>query len=97
MSNNKGTSSGVYLTNPDNSFDPYTSSNPQPCGIGGFTDIADGSTFKRALCDTEGHLKVDIISGGGSGGDATAANQVLGNASPVTLVRWLLHPVQSML
>ena len=77
MSNtNKGTSSGVYLTNPDNSYSPYTASNPQPAGIGGFTDIADNSTFKRALIDSDGHLKVDIVSGGGGGGgDATAANQ----------------------
>ena len=77
MSNtNKGTSAGVFLTNPDNSYSPYTASNPQPAGIGGFTDIADNSTFKRALIDSDGHLKVDIVSGGGGGGgDATAANQ----------------------
>ena len=77
MSNtNKGTSSGVYLTNPDNSYSPYTASNPQPAGIGGFTDIANNSTFKRALIDSNGHLQVDIVSGGGGGGgDATAANQ----------------------
>ena len=77
MSNtNKGTSAGVFLTNPDNSYTPYTASNPQPAGIGGFTDIADNSTFKRALIDSDGHLKVDIVSGGGGGGgDATAANQ----------------------
>ena len=77
MSNtNKGTSSGVYLTNPDNSYAPYTASNPQPAGVGGFTDVADNSTFKRALIDSDGHLQVDIVSGGGGGGgDATAANQ----------------------
>ena len=77
MSNtNKGTASGVFLTNPDNSYSPYTASNPQPAGVGGFTDIADNSTFKRALIDSDGHLQVDIVSGGGGGGgDATAANQ----------------------
>ena len=77
MSNiNKGTSAGVFLTNPDNSYTPYTASNPQPAGVGGFTDIADNSTFKRALIDSNGHLQVDIVSGGGGGGgDATAANQ----------------------
>ena len=77
MSNtNKGTSAGVFLTNPDNSYSPYTASNPQPAGVGGFTDIADNTTFKRALVDSDGHLQVDIVSGGGGGGgDATAANQ----------------------
>ena len=37
----------------------------------------DGSAYRVAKCDTDGHLQVDILSG--AGGDATADNQTNGN------------------
>ena len=43
--------------------------------LSGRTTIATASTSTKLLCDSDGHLQVDILSGGG--GDATAANQVI--------------------
>ena len=34
----------------------------------------NGLNYERLVCDSDGHLKVDIVSGGG-GGDASASNQ----------------------
>ncbi len=48
-------------------------------------EAADGSgTERHLLCDSAGHLQVDIVSGGG-GGDASASNQVTINNSIATL------------
>jgi len=45
------------------------------------TDIDDHTQSKRILCDSEGHLQVDIVSmsggGGGGGGDSSEAKQDL--------------------
>lgn len=58
----------------------------QEAQLAAFTDITNVSSVKRLLCDSDGHLQVDIVSGGGGGGgDATAANQVTGNASLATI------------
>jgi len=46
----------------------------------GRTNITDETSGAFLLCDSAGHLQVDIVSGGG-GGDATAANQSTGNTS----------------
>ncbi len=46
----------------------------------GRTNITDETSGAFLLCDSAGHLQVDIVSGGG-GGDATAANQTTGNTS----------------
>ena len=43
------------------------------------TNIASGATNSHALVDAEGHVQVDVLSGGG--GDATAANQTTINTS----------------
>lgn len=45
-------------------------------GLRARTDIADATTETFLLTDSNGHLQVDVLSGGG-GGDATAANQSL--------------------
>lgn len=54
-------------------------------GLKGTTDISDvptGSTF--LLCDAQGHLQVDVVSGAGSS-DASAANQVTINNTLTTI------------
>ena len=43
------------------------------------TNIASGATNSHALVDADGHVQVDVLSGGG--GDATAANQTTINTS----------------
>ena len=43
------------------------------------TNIASGATNSHALVDAQGHVQVDVLSGGG--GDATAANQTTINSS----------------
>ncbi len=67
-------------------------------GGAGNNDLGDGSVRLQTFCyghdgvsnmrrlrtDTDGHLQVDIVSGAGTG-DATAANQVTGNASLATI------------
>ena len=67
----------VVLTNPNDRYEPYTSSTPQPtvARLQGYTDVANNASQKNILVDSDGHLQVDIVSGGGGGGDATAANQ----------------------
>lgn len=45
-------------------------------GLNAYTDITDDTTSKKLLTDSDGHLQVDIVSGGGGGGgDATQAKQ----------------------
>ena len=41
----------------------------------GRTDIADHTTAKAVLVDTDGHLKVDVVSSVGGGGDASLSEQ----------------------
>ena len=41
----------------------------------GRTDIADHTTAKAVLVDTDGHLKVDVVSSVGGGGDASLTEQ----------------------
>jgi hypothetical protein len=68
----------VVLTNPNDRYEPYTSTTPQPtvARLQGYTDVANNATQQNILVDSSGHLQVDIVSGGGGGGgDATAANQ----------------------
>ena len=43
------------------------------------TNIASGATNSHALVDAQGHIQVDVLSGGG--GDATAANQTTINST----------------
>mgnify|MGYP003138789917 CR=1 FL=1 len=68
----------VVLTNPNDRYEPYTSTTPQAtvARLQGYTDVANNASQKNILVDSDGHLQVDIVSGGGGGGgDATAANQ----------------------
>ena len=70
----------VVLTNPNDRYEPYTSTTPQPtvARLQGYTDVANNASQQNILVDSNGHLQVDIVSGGGGGGssDTTAANQV---------------------
>jgi hypothetical protein len=52
----------------------------------GRTTITDSSTGKFLLCDADGHLQVDLVSGGfSSTGLATSALQTTGNTSLATI------------
>ena len=55
-------------------------------GLRARTNVGQASTEQFLLCDSDGHLQVDIVSGGGGGGggDASAANQT-------TMIGHLVH------
>ena len=64
-------------TAPANSANSHITDDPAnsfAAGIKGRTTIGTATTETFLLCDSDGHLQVDVLSGGGSS-DATAANQ----------------------
>ena len=58
--------------------DHVNNSRSLPATMKGRSSIGDHTTGTYLLCDSDGHLQVDVVSGGG-GGDASAANQNTAN------------------
>jgi hypothetical protein len=62
----------VVLSNPDDNFNPYDATRPLPAKMS--AEDSSGNTLDLR-CDASGHL-LTSSSGGGSGGDASSANQL---------------------
>ena len=63
-----GCNSNGFLKVKDDELETNLSSGLFTTQLAGRTTITDTATKTNLLCDTDGHLQVDIVSGGGSGG-----------------------------
>ena len=74
----------INPSNASNADHVNYSSHALAVGLRGRTNVSDHTTGEFLLCDAQGHLQVDIVSGG-VGGDASSANQttMIGHLSEI--------------